>query len=97
MFQKFVLIAGLIVVVGCTATKNTAQIQSGSQSNIINGTPVLETDVLSKSTAGLLVNYPYDGNEKVWFQGCSASILAARFILNGRSLRPRHSGCRHGR
>lgn len=81
MFQKLLFIAGLLVFVGCTASKNTSQIDTQVNSNIINGTPVDASDVLSKSTAGLLVNYRYDGIEKVWFQGCSASVLGGRFIL----------------
>ena len=81
MFQKLLFVASLLVVVGCTASKNTSTINTQTSSSIINGTPVLETDVLSKSTAGLLVNYRYDGLEKVWFQGCSASVLGKRFIL----------------
>ena len=85
MFQKSLLnlfvLSGFLFFAGCTASKNTSQISAQNTSSIINGTPVLETDMLAKSTAGLLVNYRYDGIEKVWFQGCSASVLATRFIL----------------
>lgn len=81
MFQKLLLVAGLIAFVGCTSSKDTAQFTTNSSSSIINGTPVEETDVLSKSTAGLMVHYNYDGANKVWFQGCSASVLSKRFIL----------------
>lgn len=82
MFQKLLLVTGLLVFLGCTASKNTSKInRADSTSSIINGAPVHEDDVLSKSTAGLLVNYRYDGVEKIWFQGCSASVLTKRFIL----------------
>ena len=81
MFQKSLLAAALLVFVGCTQPKNSREISNNSKSTIINGTPVLETDVLTKSTAGLMMHYEYELNEKVWFQGCTASVLAKRFIL----------------
>lgn len=80
--QFIFLFATAIVVTNCSPrTQNTTKINTQSPS-IINGIPVTAEQILSKSVVGILMSYQLvAGEDKVWQQGCTGTVLNRKFIL----------------
>ena len=85
ILNAIVILVAATVLTNCgPKSKPTPKVISNTKttsSSIINGTPVLETDVLAKSVVGMMMNYEYNPGNKFWIQGCTGSVLNNKFIL----------------
>ncbi len=80
--KKIILVAAIALSACSQPASKLVMLANQQQNSIINGTPVTSDSKYAKSVVGLLMRFDITGDgNKVWFSGCTGSILNDKFIL----------------